>query len=154
MHFYGKGVSLGKEPFWKTKSLVEMTSEEWESLCDGCARCCLHKVEYKDSREVDYTNVACRLLDMWSCRCTSYQERIKLVPTCLVMTAAKAADLEWLPGTFAYRRLALGKELEWWHPLVSGNPNTVHEAGISVRGKVLPEEYVHPDALEEHIIHF
>ena len=120
MHFYGKGVSLGKEPFWKTKSLVEMTSEEWESLCDGCARCCLHKVEYKDSGEVHYTNVACRLLDMWLCRCTSYQKRIKLVPTCLVMTAAKAADLEWLPGTCAYRRLALGKELEWWHPLVSG----------------------------------
>lgn len=154
MHFYGKGVSLGKEPFWKTKSLTEMTPEEWESLCDGCARCCLHKVEYKGSGEVHYTNVACRLLDMWSCRCTSYRERIKLVPTCLVMTAAKAADLEWLPGTCGYRRLALGKELEWWHPLVSGSPNTVHEAGISVRGKVLPEEYVHPDELEKHIIHF
>ena len=152
MHFDEKGMSLEKEPFWKTKSLVEMTPEEWESLCDGCARCCLHKVEYKDTGEVYYTNVACRLLDLWSCRCTSYQNRIRQVPTCLVMTPTKAKDLQWLPGTCAYRRVALGKELDWWHPLVSGDLKTVHEAGISVRGKVLPEEYVHPDELEKHVI--
>ena len=154
MHFYGKAVSLGKEPFWKTKSLAEMTPEEWEMLCDGCARCCLHKVEYKDTGEVYYTNVACRLLDMWSCRCTSYDKRGNLVPTCLVLNPAKAKDLQWLPDTCAYRRLALGKELEWWHHLVSGDRNTVHEADISVRGKVLPEQYVHPDELEEHVIHW
>ena len=154
MHFYGKGVSLGKEPFWKTKSLADMTPEEWELLCDGCARCCLQKVEYKDTGEVYYTNVACRLLDISSCRCTSYDIRVNLVPTCLVMTPAKAEDLQWLPATCAYRRLALGKGLEWWHPLVSGDINTVHEADISVRGKVLPEQYVHPDELEEHVIHW
>lgn len=142
------------EPFWKTKSLMEMTPDEWELLCDGCARCCLHKVECKDKGEVFYTNVACRLLDIWTCRCTSYEERINLVPTCLVMTPAKARELHWLPDTCAYRRLALGKELEWWHPLVSGDPNTVHQTCISVRGKVVPEEIVPPDQLEDHIIHF
>lgn len=142
------------EPFWKTKSLAEMTPEEWESLCDGCGRCCLHKVEYHDTREVFYTNVACRLLDTYHCRCTAYEERLDLVPTCLVMTPAKAAELEWLPRTCAYRRLALGMDLEWWHPLVSGNPDTVHQAGISVRGMVVPEEIVPPDQLEDHIIYF
>ena len=145
-------MTSSSEPFWKIKSLEEMTPEEWESLCDGCARCCLHKVEYKDTGEVYYTNVACRLLDMWTCRCTSYDKRINLVPTCLVMTPAKAKDLEWLPHTCAYRRLALGKELEWWHHLVSSDFETVHDADISVRGKVLPEEYVHPDELEKHVI--
>ena len=142
------------EPFWNIKSLGEMTQVEWELLCDGCARCCLHKVEYQDTGEVFYTNVACRLLDTWLCRCTSYEERLNLVPTCLVMTPTKAAELEWLPETCAYRRLALGMDLDWWHPLVSGNPNTVHQAGISVRGKVLPEEIVPSDQLEDHIIEF
>jgi len=142
------------ENFWKNKSLVEMTPEEWELLCDGCARCCLHKVEYKDTGEVCYTNVACRLLDPWHCHCTSYEERLDLVATCLVMTPSKAAKLNWLPRTCAYRRLALGLDLDWWHPLVSGNPNTVHQAGISVRGKVLPEEIVPFDELENHIIEF
>jgi uncharacterized cysteine cluster protein YcgN (CxxCxxCC family) len=140
------------EPFWKTKSLEEMTSEEWERLCDGCGRCCLHKVEYRDTGEVFYTNVACRLLDTWLCRCTSYKDRLDVIPTCLDMTPRKAAELNWLPQTCAYRRLALGMDLEWWHPLVSGNPNTVHQAGISVRGIVIPEEIVPPDQLEDHII--
>ena len=142
------------EPFWKTKSLAEMTPEEWELVCDGCGRCCLQKVEYKDTGEVFYTNVACRLLDTYHCRCTAYEERLDLVPTCLVMTPAKAAELEWLPRTCAYRRLALGMGLEWWHPLVSGNPDTVHHASISVRGMVVPEEIVPPDQLEDHIIYF
>jgi uncharacterized cysteine cluster protein YcgN (CxxCxxCC family) len=142
------------DSFWKTKSLAEMTPDEWELLCDGCARCCLHKVEYKDTGEVFYTNVSCRLLDTYHCRCTAYEERLNLVPTCLVMTPAKAAELEWLPETCGYRRLALGMDLEWWHPLVSGNPNTVHQAFISVRGIVVPEEIVPPDQLEDHIIEF
>ena len=142
------------EPFWKTKSLAEMTPEEWELLCDRCGRCCLHKIEYKETGEVFYTNVACRLLDTYHCRCTAYEERLDLVPTCLVMTPAKAAELEWLPRTCAYRRLALGMGLEWWHPLVSGNPDTVHHASISVRGMVVPEEIVPPDQLEDHIIYF
>ena len=123
-------------------------------LCDRCGRCCLHKIEYKETGEVFYTNVACRLLDTYHCRCTAYEERLDLVPTCLVMTPAKAAELEWLPRTCAYRRLALGMGLEWWHPLVSGNPDTVHHASISVRGMVVPEEIVPPDQLEDHIIYF
>ena len=131
-----------------------MTPDEWESLCDGCARCCLHKVEYKDTGEVCYTNVACKLLDVWTCRCTSYENRSRLVPTCLVMTPAKARELLWLPESCAYRRLSVGKDLEWWHPLVSGDPNTVHQAWISVRGKVVSEKSVPPDQLEEHIIYF
>lgn len=147
-------MATAPEPFWKSKSLEEMTPQEWELVCDGCARCCLHKVEYKDTGEVFYTNVACRLLDTWHCRCTSYADRLDLVPTCLVMTPEKAKELEWLPDTCAYRRLALGMDLEWWHPLVSGDPTTVHKADISVRGKIVPEGIVPPDRLEDHIIHF
>ncbi|MEJ2364632.1 MAG: YcgN family cysteine cluster protein [Deltaproteobacteria bacterium] len=147
-------MNLLPEPFWKTKPLEELTPEEWEALCDGCGRCCLHKVEYKDTGETFYTNVACHLLDTWLCRCVSYEERFSLVPTCLLMTPQKAAELAWLPPTCGYRRLALGMDLDWWHPLVSGNPDTVHQAGISVRGKVLPEEIVPLERLEEHIIEF
>jgi uncharacterized cysteine cluster protein YcgN (CxxCxxCC family) len=147
-------MDLRPDAFWKTKSLAEMTRDEWELLCDGCARCCLHKVEYQDTGEVFYTNVACRLLDTWHCRCTAYEKRLDLVPTCLVMTATKAAELEWLPETCAYRLLARGMNLSWWHPLVSGDLATVHKANISVRGKVVPEGIVPADKLEDHIIYF
>ncbi len=143
-----------RKPFWLSKSLTEMTQDEWELLCDGCARCCLQKVHYIDTGEVFYTDVPCRLLDTWRCRCTSYEQRGDLVANCLVMTPAKAKELHWLPSTCSYRRLALGQELEWWHPLVSGDPNTVHEAGISVRNKVAVEHDVHPEKLKEHIIHW
>ena len=138
--------------FWKDKSLFEMSTEEWESLCDGCARCCLHKLEDEDTGDVHYTAVVCRYLDQEACRCTEYEDRTKLVPDCIQLTPVGALDYSWLPGTCAYRVLAEGRELAWWHPLVSGSKNTVHEAGISVTGKCVSELHVHPDAMEEQII--
>ena len=142
----------GAVPFWKRKALNEMTREEWESLCDGCARCCLYKLEDEDTGEIYYTNVVCRLLDTHRCRCTSYEQRSKLMPTCLVLDADMVKQLNWMPKTCAYRLVAEGKDLEWWHPLVSGSPNTVHEAGISVRYRTQAEKDVDMDNLEDYIV--
>jgi hypothetical protein len=130
---------MGERPFWATKSLDTMTKDEWESLCDGCARCCLHKLEDEDTGKIFYTDVACRLLDMNTCKCTRYGERRRLVPDCVVMSPDSVDDLSWLPSTCAYRRRGEGKELSWWHPLVSGNAETVHDAGISVQGRAASE---------------
>ncbi len=140
------------EKFWETKTLFEMDTAEWESLCDGCARCCLHKLEDEDSGEVAYTAVVCRYLDEPECRCTEYEKRTVLVPDCVQLTPIGALDYAWLPKSCAYRTIAEGRPLEWWHPLVSGNPDTVHEAGISIRGKCVSETHVHPDGYEEQII--
>lgn len=107
-------------PFWNTKTLEEMTTEEWESLCDGCGRCCLQKLEDIDTGLYFYTNVACRLLDDKTCRCKNYPERIALVKDCLVLSPTDRQHYDWLPVSCAYRRLAHGLDLEWWHPLVSG----------------------------------
>jgi uncharacterized cysteine cluster protein YcgN (CxxCxxCC family) len=130
---------LDETPFWKRKRLDEMSRSEWESLCDGCARCCLLKLEDSDTGAIDYTDIACRLLDLDSCRCSDYRNRRRRVPDCVVLTAAKLKDLHWMPSTCAYRLVAEGKDLAWWHPLVSGDPETVHRAGISVRDRVVPE---------------
>ena len=140
------------EPFWIRKQLSQMTRAEWESLCDGCGRCCLNKLEDADTGMVYYTNVACRLLDLKRCRCSDYAHRFTKVPDCLQLVPDDPGCFDWLPLTCAYRRLAEGRALEWWHPLGSGDPATVHTAGISVRGKALGEEDVHPDDLEDHII--
>ena len=142
------------EKFWLKKSMIEMTSEEWESLCDGCARCCLHKLEDVDTDKVHYTSIVCRFLDQDACNCTQYERRSKLVPDCVKLTPVGALDYTWLPNTCAYRMVAEGKDLEWWHPLVSGDRETVHEAGISVKGKCISELYVHPDSVEDQIIHW
>ena len=139
-------------PFWRRKSLLEMTAEEWESLCDGCARCCLVKLQDLADGATDYTDVACRLLDSDTCRCTDYANRKAVVPDCVVLTAANISDLGWMPSTCAYRLLAEGEDLAWWHPLVSGDPETVHLAGISVRHRVLSETEVDDDALEDRIV--
>ena len=139
-------------PFWRTKTLVQMTREEWESLCDGCGRCCLHKLEYADSGEVEYTNIACRLLDIGSCRCTNYENRRSFVPDCRALTPETVRATAWLPPSCAYRLLDEGKELAWWHPLVSGDPNTVHEAGISVRGRVVTEAKAGDE--QDHIVNW
>ncbi len=125
--------------FWRRKRLSEMSVTEWESLCDGCGRCCLVKLEDSDSGEVDYTNVACRLLDQQACRCKHYGKRSAIVDDCTVLTAVAVPSLIWLPPTCAYRLVDEGGDLYWWHPLVSGDPDTVHLAGISVRGRTVGE---------------
>jgi uncharacterized cysteine cluster protein YcgN (CxxCxxCC family) len=140
-----------REPFWKTKSLADMSEAEWESLCDGCGRCCLNKLEDEETGRFHYTRAACKLLDLKTCRCTDYSNRTARVPDCVSLTAANVPNLPWLPSTCAYRLIAQGKPLAWWHPLVSGDPETVHEAGISVRGSAYSEEGIATDDLGDHI---
>jgi uncharacterized cysteine cluster protein YcgN (CxxCxxCC family) len=137
-------------PFWKTKTLPEMTAAEWESLCDGCGRCCLHKLRFEETGELAFTNVACRLLDLRSCACGDYARRREHVPDCVQLRPADLAAMDWLPPSCAYRAVAEGRELAWWHPLVSGDPETVHAAGVSVRGRAIGEREA--GALEDHIV--
>ncbi len=138
--------------YWENKSLAEMNTAEWEALCDGCGRCCTVKLEDEDSGELHYTNVACHLLDLRRCRCRDYRRRAERVPGCLRLAPAASALLRQLPASCAYRRLAEGRGLPDWHPLVSGDPASVHAAGVSVRGKVVAEQYIHPEQLPDHIV--
>ena len=137
-------------PFWRRKTLSEMSRPEWESLCDGCARCCLLKLEDIDTGEIAYTDITCKLLDSGACRCSDYKNRQLSVPDCVVLKPANIADLGWIPSSCAYRLIAEGKDLAWWHPLVSVDPSTVHDSGISVRGKVVPEQ--RGEDPEDHIV--
>jgi uncharacterized cysteine cluster protein YcgN (CxxCxxCC family) len=123
-------------PFWRRKSLADMTSSEWESLCDGCGRCCLNKLEDEDTGRIYYTDIGCRLLDGTTCRCKDYDNRSEAVDDCVRLSPDNIAELDWLPPSCAYRLVAHGRDLYWWHPLVSGDPDSVHAAGISVRGRV------------------
>ena len=142
--------------FWQGRALEDFSPSEWEQLCDGCAKCCLNKLEDTDSNTstVVYTRVACRLLDSDQCRCTDYDKRLTLAPNCVQVTPAMARSSQWLPDTCAYRLVAQGRDLPAWHPLlsVSGDLSSTVKAGQSVAGRVLSEEYVHPDGLDEHII--
>ena len=137
-------------PFWKRKRLEDMTTEEWESLCDSCAKCCLHKLEYEDTGEIAHTNVACRLLDLNTARCSNYAQRKRLVPDCLKLTAKDVKRLAWLPNTCAYRLVARGEDLPEWHPLITGDPESTVKSGASVRGWVVSERFAGP--LEDHIL--
>lgn len=141
-----------RERFWERHPLKELSVAEWEALCDGCGRCCLHKLEYEDTGEIDYTDVACRLLDLSSARCSDYPGRRRHVPDCVQLTPDNLDSIDWLPATCAYRRLNEGRGLPRWHPLVSGTSDTVVSAGISVAGRVLPETAVNEDELDEHVI--
>lgn len=146
------GADQGEAPFWKNKTLEQMTLSEWESLCDGCARCCLNKLEDWDTGEIVWTDVACTLLDDGSCRCKDYDNRSATVPDCIRLTPEEVRTLTWLPPTCGYRLVREGRDLYWWHPLLSGDPETVHQAGISVRGKTVPEDGMELEEYEHHVV--
>ncbi|MGC1777814.1 MAG: YcgN family cysteine cluster protein [Xanthobacteraceae bacterium] len=149
-------ISSGPVPFWQRKSLEDMTDSEWESLCDGCGKCCLNKLEEEEgAAETFYTDVGCRLLDGETCRCHDYSHRLERVEDCVELTPETLKTINWLPPSCAYVLLAEGKDLYWWHPLVSGDPETVHIAGVSVRGRVGASEVDVPDEdLEDHIVNW
>ena len=136
--------------FWETKKLSKMTTEEWESICDGCGKCCLNKLEDEDSGEIFFTSVVCNLIDLDTCRCTRYSERTTLVPECLDLKQHDFSEYNWLPSTCAYRLLVDGKKLPSWHPLVSGSQETVIDAGVSICSYAMKESEI--DDLEDHII--
>jgi uncharacterized cysteine cluster protein YcgN (CxxCxxCC family) len=140
------------KPFWETKTLEEMTTAEWESLCDGCGRCCLNKLEDEDTGEIVLTRLACSLLDIGQCRCSDYANRFDKMPDCINLTPEKVRTLKWLPATCGYRRVKEGRGLAWWHPLISGDPDTVHQAGISVRGFARSEKGVREHNFVRYII--
>jgi uncharacterized cysteine cluster protein YcgN (CxxCxxCC family) len=156
-------------PFWQRKTLAEMNQDEWESLCDGCGRCCLVKLEEdldeqaapaprngkarEQNPRIWFTDVGCRLLDGDSCRCRDYENRTRHVSDCVRLTPEVVAEIGWLPPSCAYRLIAEGRALYWWHPLVSGDPETVHKAGVSVRGRVSANEDDLPfEEVEERVV--
>lgn len=140
---------MSRDRFWE-KPLEALDRAEWEALCDGCGKCCLHKVEDDISGEIHPTNVACRLLDRHSCRCSSYRTRRAFVPDCVRLTAANVERYQWLPSTCAYRLRAEGKPLPDWHPLLTGDPESVHRAGMSVRGWTVSEDEA--GDLDHHLV--
>ncbi len=143
---------MASRPFWETKSLEEMTPREWESLCDGCGLCCLIRFEDEDTGEIIPTRVHCRLFDSESCACSNYAQRKRHVPDCIKLTPQNVTEIKWIPTTCAYRRIAEGKGLAWWHPLISGDPQTVVDVGVSVRGRTVNERDVKADEWEDHVV--
>jgi uncharacterized cysteine cluster protein YcgN (CxxCxxCC family) len=143
---------VSAKPFWETKTLKQMSKPEWESLCDGCARCCLHKLEDEDTDEVYYTDIHCRYMDKNDCSCTVYQTRNEKVPECIWLTPEQAHSFHWLPDTCAYRLVAEGKPLYDWHPLISGDPDSVHKSGISLQGKGIPDDKIPEEEWQSRII--
>jgi len=140
------------QPFWKVKSLEDMSREEWESLCDGCGKCCLVKLEDDDTGLLLDTDISCKLFEASICRCRHYEDRHRYVPDCVVLTPEAVRTLPWIPQTCAYRLIAEGKELHDWHPLVSGSPVSVHEAGMSVQNMVISETEHDGESWENHIV--
>lgn len=140
----------GAEPFWRTKRLDQMTEAEWESLCDGCGRCCLHKIRDDETSELSFTNVACKLLDLGTCQCGNYHDRHHDVPDCVTLTTDALAEIDWLPPSCTYRLVSEGRDLPAWHPLVTGDPDSTRKAGASVAGRAISEIGAGP--LEHHIV--
>lgn len=138
--------------FWKEKTFAEMSDDEWESLCDGCGQCCVWKFEDTDSGEILYTDIRCRLFNDENCRCTDYQNRNSLAPDCMDVRKMGNNHFSWLPGTCAYRLLYEEKPLFDWHPLISGNPASVHQAGISLQQKTVCGKHFTPEDIVRHII--
>ena len=145
------GHPTDQNAFWKNITLRQMSPSEWEALCDGCGKCCLVKLIDDLTDDLHYTTVACKLLDCESCRCGDYENRKSLVEDCVILSPRLIEELHWMPTTCAYRLIYEGKDLYWWHPLISGNSNTVHEAGISVRGRVISEREVKDSELPKYI---
>lgn len=144
---------MSTNPFWRVKPLSAMTREEWESLCDGCGKCCLFRLfGQTPSDPIQSTNIACRLLDDDTCRCTDYPNRRAQVPDCTVLTPRRVKEFSWLPPTCAYRLVAAGEDLPWWHHLVSGSHETIHQAGASARGKTVSETTVSEDDWSDYIV--
>jgi len=144
--------SLEKEAFWKHVAPQDMTLAQWESLCDGCGKCCMHKLEDEDTGELYFTVVACRHLDLDRCRCKVYEERFRHVPECLKLGPQMMNDVAFLPSTCAYRLVGEGRDLPAWHPLVCGDANAIHAAQVSVRDKAISEDAVSEEQIELYIV--
>ena len=142
---------MSEKPFWQTVPLAEMDDAQWEALCDGCAKCCLVKLQDEDTDEIVFTDIVCNLLDQENCRCTHYAERTKLVPDCVKLTKDNLDKIDFMPPSCAYRLLHEGQDLPDWHPLVSGDPDSVVAAGMSVKGRVIPEIMFEDDA-EDRVV--
>ncbi|MFC1536471.1 YcgN family cysteine cluster protein [Pseudomonadota bacterium] len=140
------------KPFWEGKTLAEMSDAEWESLCDGCGRCCLYKFQDEDSDEMFFTNVACTLFDADTCQCGNYEKRFDSVPECADIRKFTKREYQWLPERCAYRLLFEGKKLKPWHPLISGDPESVHQAGVSMRARAISEDDADLEKLEDYIV--
>jgi len=138
--------------WWNELPLEALDAGQWEALCDGCAKCCLHKLQHEFTDEIFYTQVRCRHLVEETCQCSDYALRSQIVPDCIKLEPGNVGDLDWLPQTCAYRLRARGEPLPEWHYLVSGSRDSVHEAGVSIRGRSLSDEFVHPDGYDEYIV--
>lgn len=138
--------------YWLTTALEDMNEQQWESLCDGCAQCCAHKLQDEETDEIFFTNVVCRYLDTNKCKCSVYNDRHVHVPDCIKITPQNAKTLSWIPETCAYKRLAKGKPLPKWHPLETGDPKSAHKSNISITNKVISEADINVDDLEDYLV--
>lgn len=145
-------MTTNKDRFWEKIPLTELNESQWESICDGCCQCCAHKLQDEETEEIFHTNVVCQYLDCDECQCTVYSERHKYVPDCIKVTPENAGQLSWMPTTCGYRRLAEGKALPSWHPLETGDKNSVKKAGKTVTGKVISEADINEEELEDYIV--